>query len=238
MTFLRIFSINYKQTSTAMKEYFKCNRCFMKIPESRIARHHSSSHADIPHDEYLDNYFDLGRPLFKCDCCSIKLSVKRLLKHRVRAHPNKDNSFKKYTLPLLQHMEAARLKLARSSVTPSTTVIELSSCSDSEEEEGEIIEKTKPSFIDATVQCDIPSQEGSQEPKSIGTNPDARERVNQSIGEKCETSDKAVNTENPKAKEKATQASMEPIQYKCSAESRLPFIEYDEDGFAELVFML
>lgn len=212
-----------------MKEYFKCKHCYTKVQESRIARHHFLAHADIPHDEYLDNYFDLGRPLFKCDCCSIKLSVKRLMKHRMRAHPNRDNSFKKYTLPLLQHMEAARMKVALSSVTPSSTVIEISSCSDSEEEEGEIIEKTKPSFIDATVQCDITSQRESQEAKSIGTNPDNR---NQSIGEKCETSDKSVNTENPKAH------SMEPIQYKCSAESRRPFIEYDEDGFAELVFML
>lgn len=203
----------------------------MKIPESLIARHHASAHPNIPHGEYLDKYFDLGRPLFKCDCCSIKLSVKRLMKHRPRAHPNKDNSFKKYTLPLLQHIEASRLKVARPCTAPSI-VIELSSCSDSEEE-GQIIEKIKPTLVDAAVYCDI--LQVSLE--SYGpTNPD-HERVNACIAEKCEKRDMAVNTENMGTTEKATQTqNVEPE--KCSAGSCRPYIEYDEDGFGDLVFML
>lgn len=88
-----------------MKEYYQCKRCYSYLSVRRIARHHTKVHPDVPHDIYLDNFFDLERPLFKCDFCSCKLTQKRIKKHLKQAHLLDNYPFKT-KLPFTQTVPA------------------------------------------------------------------------------------------------------------------------------------
>lgn len=220
-----------------MKEYFKCKHCYAIVEKRRIARHHTEAHFDVSHEVYLDTFFDLGRPLLKCDCCSIKLDAQRLMKHRPRAHPNKDNTFLKYTLPLLRYMDSSRLK----SVVPRAlddNVIVLSSDSDSEEKEDELPKKTGPSLVDAVIQS---GDDEAKQSEAIIRNPTSTFNIpglTKLSNEEQKPCDKSTNTEKKVFNDVASQVSMQTTQYPYTPPRKLPRIEIDEDNCSELVFFL
>lgn len=219
-------------STKAPKEYFKCKRCYTKVNFKKIARHHTKSHANMSHEKYLDKCFDLSRPLYKCDCCSTRMKVNHLVKHRLRAHPNEDNTFKKYTLPLIQNLEAQRKTFTQ----PKPKVldcIQLSSEDSSDfssygnsdtAEDGEIRDENFDICLgtDKAIQCDESESEQNRSAKK-------RQMVDKCVGKHHETNNKSTNTHIP----------MESKSVQCENPIKEPFqltVEYDDDGFAELVF--
>lgn len=229
-----------------MKEYFKCKHCYSTVKKSQIARHHTFAHSAVSHEVFLDSFFDLGRPLFKCDCCSLKLDVQRLMKHRLRAHPNKDNTFQKYTLPLLRHMDATRLK----DVVPRAIekhVIVLSSDSDTELEEGELPKDVARSFVDTAIQCGDDEMKGARaDDIGVGQEPTSTSNIagliksthEQEQQQQCDKSTEESGSTESGSIDVATQVSIQTIQHSYAIPRKLPRIELDEDGCAELVFFL
>lgn len=231
---------------TMMREYFKCKECFMEIWEKRIAKHHSKAHPRVPHEVYVDTYFDLNRPLFKCDCCSIKLGVTDLVKHRRLAHRHKDNSFLKYKLPIIEYLQRNRLK-AQSVTNKLTPVIDLvSDASDlsdiSETEDGEISDneskaKSKDQAVQSQPKPALPKEPSKPSVKCVETQT-TLDVADKCVGEHCETSDKSTNTANDKEfQDICTQTVKEKPKPRT-----LPIlpamnigVECDEDGFLELV---
>ncbi|XP_055304775.1 uncharacterized protein LOC129569692 [Sitodiplosis mosellana] len=191
-----------------MKEYYKCKRCYSELSVRRIARHHTKVHPDVPHDFYLDHFFDLERPLYKCDFCSCKMSEKRLIKHLQRAHLFDNHPFKAKTLPFTQAVPAAN----SSRTIP---VVELSS--DSEVEI--LLAKKLKRLVDAAVQCD--GIGGRLDDRCVGTYHKMKEAVVNSEQKKCND----VGTQTSKGKH------VSPVK------KHMQFsLEYDkDDGWLELV---
>lgn len=214
-----------------LREYFKCNECFMNIWEKRIAKHHSKAHPRVPHEIYVDRYFDLNRPLYKCDCCSIKLEMTQLVKHRRLAHRHKDNTFFKYKLPIIEYLHRNRLK-AQSITSKLAPIIDLVR-DNSETEDGEI-SSDEPKAIDKAVQCDAEPAE----PSPDKANESKWDVADKCVGEHCEMDDKSTNTTNDKQLlDGCAQTQMEPP--KPSIRPILTAmeigVECDENGFLELV---
>lgn len=194
-----------------MKEYYQCKRCYSLLFVGNIAKHHTLTHPDVPHDIYLDNFFNLDHPLYKCDFCSCKLTQKRLIKHLQRAHLFDNHPYKTTnSLPFTQAVPASNSKM---------TVIELSS--ESEDERRPQAKKAK-QMIDKEVQCD-------------GINGFNGRLVDKCIGTHYKMVEKAVNCEQIKTKEIAIQSSMEQCMSPIKSRMQLS-LEYDEDdGWVGLV---
>ncbi|XP_031637204.1 uncharacterized protein LOC116349761 [Contarinia nasturtii] len=165
--------------------YFKCKRCYSLVHETRIVRHHTKVHPNVPHEYYVDNYFDFHRELHKCKYCSCKLPLKQLNKHLQRAHLNINHVFKPNSL-----LFERALKVLDSGIT--TTTIEISS--DSEIEFDQLFE-TKTS-VDVAIQCElIPNDtEGAcKEPDSNIQAPTIDTISVESIGSGCVSKDSSVD---------------------------------------------
>lgn len=219
-----------------MKEYFECKRCYSRLSKRKIVKHHAQVHSDTSYEVYLDTYFNLNRPLYKCDSCSVKLKIQRLIKHCQRAHPNKDNTFKKYTLPLLRHIE--NKDKTRTQRTNKSTIIVLSSDSES----GRVTSSTrnKPSYVDKASQCEsAPDGNVIEHRHQIFDEKNIHCIDQDSINRVCQYS--GYKTFKNDTKEVATQVSIEPSKhpvYYGSIRYKQPCIEYDEDNLPELVFYL
>lgn len=197
---------------SVMEEYFKCKRCYTDVSIKGIAQHYSDVHSEVPHDFYLDNFFDLNRPLFECQSCSGKMTGKRLNKHMKRAHPTKTES------NLADSALVPNVDLKRDQTAD---VIDLSS--DSEFECS--VMKRKKILVDKAVQC---------ESFKI-------KMVDKCIGEHCKMKNVAVNTDKAtKTTAVGTQTSQErtekinPVRDRVASNLTLEFD--DEDGWIGLVF--
>lgn len=195
-----------------MEEYFKCKRCYTDVSLKGIAKHYSDSHSEVPHDFYLDNFFDLNRPLFECQFCSGKMTGKRLHKHMKRAHPTKTES------NLVDSAVILNVDLTRDQTAD---VIALSSDS---EIEYSVLQRKK-ILIDKAVQC---------ENSKI-------KMVDKCVGEHRKMKNVAANTENAnKSTEVSTQTPQErtekinPVRDRVASKLTLEFDE--EDGWIGLVF--
>lgn len=220
-----------------LREYFECNGCFMKIWEKRLAQHHTEAHPNVPHEIYVDTYFDLTKPLYKCDCCSIKLEVSQLVKHRRLAHRNTDNSFLKYKLPIIEYLHRNRIK-AQSVANKLPPIVDLLS-DVSETEDGEIASSESKS-IDKAVECEPEQAELPDEANGCDDQNSKWETADKCVGEHCETNDKSTNTINDKQlQDGCTQTPMESpkpcIRPVLPPAMKQLGIECDEDGFLELV---
>lgn len=191
-----------------MKEYYRCKQCYSELSVRNIAKHHTKVHPDVPHDIYLDHFFELDRPLYKCDFCSCKLTQKRLIKHLQRAHLFDNHPYKtKNPLSFTHAVPAANSTMS--------TVIELSSESEDERPKGKKAEQ----MVDKEVQCD-------------GIN---GRLVDKCINTHYKMVEKAVNCEQIKTKNVGIQTSKE--LYMSPIKSRMQLsLEYDEDdGWVGLV---
>lgn len=215
-----------------MREYFKCNECFMNIWEKRIAKHHTLAHPRVPHEIYVDTFFDLNRPLFKCDCCSIKLELSQLIKHRRLAHRHKDNTFLKYKLPIIEYLHRNRQK-AQTVTSKLVPIVDLVS-DISDTEDGEIA-NSEPKAIDKAVQCE---PEPADEANGCDDQHNKWDVADKCVGEHFEMADKLTNTTNHKQlQDGSTQTLMEPPKSRiCPVLPAMQIgVECDEDGFLELV---
>lgn len=194
-----------------MKEYYKCKRCYSVLSMRRVIRHHTQVHPDVPHDIYLDTFFDLQRPLLKCDFCSCKLTEKRLIKHLQRAHLFDNHSHKAKTLPFTHAVAAA------SSAEP---VIVLST--DSEDESLPDHDINPKQLVEKAVQCD--TMNGVKD-----------RMVDKCIGVHHESKNAAVNTEKLKCKEVRTQTPKEMYVSPVSKRMKLSLEVDEEDGWVGLV---
>lgn len=227
--------------SAMLREYFKCKECFVNVWEKRIAKHHNQAHPRVPHETYVDTYFDLNRPLYKCDCCSIKLEVHELVKHRRLAHRHKDNTFLKYKLPIIEYLQRNRLKAKSVPSKVAATVDLVSDVSDMED--GEILSKEPKSKVQA-VQCE-PEPQSAESAESAEPSDECGEQhskwdvADKCVGEHCETSDKSTNTTTDVKQSQDGCTQTPSASSKSRLRPGLPAmkigVECDEDGFLELI---
>lgn len=190
-----------------MKEYYRCKRCYSELFIKRIARHHTKVHPDIPHDIFIDHFFDLNRPLYKCDFCSCKLPHKRLIKHLKRAHIFDNHPYQSDKLPFTQAVPAA---------SSTSGVIEISSDSDFEDL---LKGKDAKEMMDKSVQCD-----GIK-----------NKLVDKGTTMQCELKEIAVNTETKTTKEVGTQTSIKKSASAVEKRMQLSLEVDKDDGWLELV---
>lgn len=238
VSFLFVCFVAVMAKKGTIREYFKCRGCYMKVWDQRITQHHVKAHPRVSHAIYLDTYFDLSRPLYKCDCCSIKLEVNQLIKHRRLAHRNKDNTFLKYKLPVIQHLNRNRLKSSNGACKLPMVDLTFDQLEDGEIDDA-VAENTNAvttQSIDKVIQCEpavLPVARGS------GDQYGKWDTADKCIGEHCETSDQSTNTTHEKQLQDGnTQTESEPIK-ESNRPPLLPAkqlsVEYDEDGFLEMV---
>lgn len=100
----------------------------------------------MPHDQYLDRFFDLNRPLLKCDFCSSELPQRRMVKHLQRAHLSGYQSQRRDILHATPETQA---------INSTMTIIELS---DSEDKNEKMRKQTHEKAVQCEAEMDTTSQ--------------------------------------------------------------------------------
>lgn len=194
-----------------LNEYFKCKRCFIVISVHQIPRHHTLAHPKVPHDKYLDKFFNLDRPLVKCDFCLIKLRAKNMSTHMKWVHPNRYRA----------NQQNGQNHLIEN-------VFEISSDSECDRP---VVNGSEP-LVDQPVPSELKNALASK--MAAG----ADQFVDKCVGEPCEMKDAAVNTERPN--ENASIGTKTDRMQKSEPSTKnmrsTLSVEIDEDGFADLVF--
>lgn len=181
----------------------------------RMARHHTKVHPNVPHEIYVDQYFNFDRPLFKCDFCKCKLLKKRLTKHLQRAHLFDNHPYTVTPSVVNKYTHAVP---AASSIEE---IIELSS--DSEGEHSST--KKAKQLADKAVQCDVMDYVG-------------RPTETQHNGVRQEVKESTLNTDKTKSKEVGTQTSKKTDKSLTEPRMQLSLEYVEEDGWMGLVFSL
>lgn len=177
-----------------------------------IVQHHTKVHPGVPHDEYLDKFFNLSRPLQKCKFCSIKLREKHLAKHEKRAHPE---------------ITGACIE----------TVIEISSGSECESPEPERRRK----FVDKFVQCDPAENDSEKIDDNMNRLDDNAAKDGRWMKDAAVNTDQITSADFSSQTEmvqmETEKAEMEQTKKSHSSRKRYELsAEIDEDGFGDFIF--